>query len=62
MLKTENLNQNSKREFEERPFHRFHDHKLPHHKMKYASLGIACVLAFGVALAGFFASQKKKNR
>ena len=57
MLKTENLNQNSKREFEERSFHLFQYHRTTPHKMKYASLGIACVLAFGVALAGFFAGS-----
>lgn len=57
MLKTENLNQTSKREFEERSFHRPYDRKLPHHKMKNSSLTIAFMLACGVALAGFFAGS-----
>ena len=57
MFKTENLSEGSKRGFEERSFHRFHDNHKPHHKIKHSSLYMALVLALGIAFSGFFAGS-----
>ena len=54
MPKAENLH-DGKREFEDRPFSKPYGKKTFHHGLKYGASRMASILAFGIALAGFFA-------
>ena len=54
MFKTEKFNDEPKRGFEERSFHRFYDRHKTHHKISHSSVYTSFVLALGLALAGFF--------
>lgn len=57
MPKIENLNNESKREFENRTFFKPNGKKMFYHGHKYGAPYIACILALGIALAGFFAGS-----
>ena len=53
MPQIENLNEQSKREFDTRPFRKFGQHKPHHFHEKRCFIGML-ILAFGIASAGFF--------
>jgi len=57
MFKAENFKENQKREFEERVSHRFYGKKTLYHRPRHGAFYVSLVLAFGVALAGFFAGS-----
>jgi len=54
MPRAENLH-DGKREFEERPFSKPYGKKTFHHGLRPGASYMALILAFGIALAGFFA-------